>query len=167
MGFRIKTKVTLEVGDPMVLWDEDDSREAGADMLASVKARFGSGKGPDGKKWKPYKDPAYARKNGAPDMVQTGGMRDAVTLSTDDDSADVLIPPNDPRAEGWAFADAMRPVIGFDKKLVETVVAEWEERLDTRLGKKPEVMTPDRAKAKARANRKKAGTPRKKGKKNG
>ena len=162
MAMRIKAKVTIEEGDGLVVWNEDDSREAAQDMMSDILGRFGSGRAPNGKTWKPYsKD--YARTHpGAPDMVDTGAMRAAVMAQADDDSAEVLIPPNHPTAEGWAYADAMRPLFGFSAAAVETIVGEFEERFDKRNGKKPTVMTPARARAKAAENRRKADRPRRK-----
>ena len=56
----------------------------------------------------------------------------------------------------------MRPVIGFSAAAIETIVGEFEERFDARNGKKPVVMTPARARAKAAENRRKADRPRRK-----
>ena len=162
MAMRIKAKVTIEEGDGIVVWSEDDSREAAQDMMSDILGRFGSGRAPNGKAWKPYsKD--YARTHpGVPDMVDTGAMRAADKVQADDDSAEVLIPPNHPTAEGWAYDVAMRPLFGFSAAAVETIVGEFEERFDNRYGNKPTVMTPARARAKAAENRRKADRPRKK-----
>ena len=162
MAMRIKAKVTIEEGDGLVVWNEDDSREAAADMMADVLGRFGSGRAPNGKAWRPYSADYAKTHPGVPDMVDTGAMRAAVKAQADDDSAEVLIPPNHPGAEGWAFADAMRPLFGFSPATVETIVGEFEERFDKRNGKKPAVMTPARARAKAAENRRKADRPRRK-----
>lgn len=162
MPFRVKAKVTIEMGDGVVVWDESDSREAAQDMMADVAGRFGSGRAPNGKAWKPYSK-AYARENpGVPDMIRTGAMRAALSQSTDDDSAEVYIPGDLPDSEGWAYANSMRPVIGFSAAAIETIVGEFEERFDKRNGKKPAVMTPARARAKAAENRRKADRPRRK-----
>ena len=162
MAMRIKAKVTVAMGDPIVVWDENDSREAAQDMLADVLSHFGSGKTPNGKAWRPYSKEYAKTHPGPPDMVNTGAMRAAVRSQADDDSAEVLITPGNPNAEGWAYADAMRPVFGFSASAVETIVSEFEERFDKRNGKKPTVMTPARARAKAAENRRKADRPRKK-----
>ena len=161
--FRVKATVKVEVSDgPIVFWDEENSTEAAEDMKRAMQARFGAGSAPNAKPWKPY-SPRYARENpGVPDNVATGGWRAAIEATASDEEAVCGVDPSDPRAEGWAYADSMRPLSGLSPETIEEVVSDWEKSLDERLGKKPIATYPRRAAAIAAANRRKAERPKRK-----
>lgn len=161
--FRVTATVRVEISrDAQVIWDQSDSERAARDVERDMVARFGAGKDANGKPWRPY-SADYAKDHpGQPDNIETGQWRAAIAAEASDEEAVVGVKETDPRALGWAYADAMRPVSGLSAATVEELVSDWEDALEKRGNVRPEVLTPARARAKAAANRRKADRPKRK-----
>lgn len=118
----------------------DGWRKIGDTVRAIVDGHFARGVGPTGKPLAPYSaDYAAERKEEGdtvrPDMQRTGTFRRSIAVATRANGVSVGARGGNPdQVEGWAKANAKRPVVALGKrevdKVMDVVLAEIDKALE-------------------------------------